>query len=259
MNDNPELCQQNPPGKRARDARHPRRRHNPAVGIVAVVEEFEEVAAVGVGEGRGSPVVDDQEGGAGEGGEEGAVAAVAFGDFEVVQEPGEALVEGGVALSAGGVGEGAGDVGLADAGGAGDGEVEGLVDVRAVGEFGEEALVEVAFAGVVDVFDGGAHAQSRLAEAVLEASVCADGGLSVEQEPEAFVERERVDVGRALLVFEGGGHAAQLQGAKAIEGGVRQHVRAPFSFWLASMAAVCRTLGSCLVAPASSFSTASGL
>ncbi len=83
-------------------------------------------------------------------------------------------------MSASGVGDGAGDVGLADAGGAGDGEVEGFVDPGAVGEFGEKALVEVAVAGVVDVFDGGVDAEPSLAEAVLEASVGAGGGFSVE-------------------------------------------------------------------------------
>ena len=57
---------------------------------VAVFEEFEEVAAVlGVELGE-SEVVEDEEVGFGEGGEELGVAAVAVGDGEVVEESGGA-------------------------------------------------------------------------------------------------------------------------------------------------------------------------
>ena len=64
-----------------------------AAGVVAVVEEFEEVAAVAVSERGDAPVFEQDEVEALQAGEEGAVAAVAFGDLEVVQESGEALVE----------------------------------------------------------------------------------------------------------------------------------------------------------------------
>ena len=99
------------------------------------VSVFEEVAAV-VGVERGeSEVVEDEEVGFGEGGEELGVSAVAAGDGEVVQEPGDAQVQCGEAVAAGVVSESTGEPGLADTGGAGDEDVEAFAQPASGGEW----------------------------------------------------------------------------------------------------------------------------
>ena len=116
---------------------------------------LEEVAAVvGVELGE-SEVVEDEEVGFGEGGEELGVAAVAAGDGEFVQEPGDAQVQCGEAVAAGVVSECTGEPGLADAGGSGDEDVEAFAQPTCGGEGVDECLVEAPWVAIVDVLDAG--------------------------------------------------------------------------------------------------------
>ena len=69
-----------------------------------------------------------------QGGEELGIASIAFGDAQVLEESGQAQVEGGVAGSTGAVCQGAGEPGFADAGGAGDEDIEVFPDPLAGGQ-----------------------------------------------------------------------------------------------------------------------------
>jgi len=91
---------------------------------VAFVKQFQQVAAIfRVGFGQ-SPVVEDQDLGSGESGQQFGVASVAFGESQFAQQLGEAEVLGGMAFAAGFVGQRASQPGFADPGGAGDHDVE---------------------------------------------------------------------------------------------------------------------------------------
>jgi len=76
--------------------------------LVAVLDDLQEVAALLVLEGSETPVVDDEQLGAGQAGEEPAVGAVASGDGEFLIQTRGAQVLGGEAGAAGALGEGAG-------------------------------------------------------------------------------------------------------------------------------------------------------
>ena len=79
---------------------------------VAVLDDLEQVAALGGVHRREAPVVEDEQVGFGKAGEELGVAAVAAADVEFGEQPWQAQVEGAEALAAGLVSERAGDAQL---------------------------------------------------------------------------------------------------------------------------------------------------
>ena len=81
---------------------------------VTVVEEFEKVPTIGVGEGGDTLIVENQDVIALQGREQGAVPTVTLRDFQFVQQSREALVESAVAFPARFVCQCACEVRLAD-------------------------------------------------------------------------------------------------------------------------------------------------
>ena len=76
---------------------------------VAVLDDFHEVAALIGVETVGSPVVEDEEIGLHEGPEQAGVSAVAAGQFQFGEHPGDAFVEDGEVVAAGLLAERAGE------------------------------------------------------------------------------------------------------------------------------------------------------
>lgn len=89
-------------------------------GLVAFVQEFQQVAAAGIIEQGQPPVVEHQHLDLGQGRHQRDEAPVGVGDGEFLQQPRQALIACRVALPTRGIGQGTGQVGLADPGGAGD-------------------------------------------------------------------------------------------------------------------------------------------
>ena len=114
---------------------------------VAIFEDLEEVAALGVLDGGEAPVVEDEDVEAGELGEQADLGAVGAGQGEVVREAGGARVVGAVALSTGLVREGAREKALPHLGGADEDDVLMLGDPPAGGELADEGLIESRRAG----------------------------------------------------------------------------------------------------------------
>ena len=81
---------------------------------VAVFHDLEQVPPFHVMDGREPPVVEHQDVGAGEAGEQLCVGAVRTRESELVEEPRGSAIEDAVAAPAGLLGQGAGDVGFAD-------------------------------------------------------------------------------------------------------------------------------------------------
>ena len=94
----------------------------------AVFQDFQQVTALLCVQFDQAPVIEDEDLCFRQGGKEFGVASVALGDSQVLEESGQAQVEGGVAHSAGAVRQGAGEPGFADAGGAGDEDIEVFAD-----------------------------------------------------------------------------------------------------------------------------------
>jgi len=69
--------------------------------IVAVFKYFEEVMPALVIEWLKPPVIDDEELGSGQSGEDSSIAAIDSGDAQFLKEPGETKIRGSVILPAG--------------------------------------------------------------------------------------------------------------------------------------------------------------
>ena len=95
---------------------------------VAVFQDFQQVTALLCVQFDQAPVIEDEGLGFRQGVEELGVASVPFGDAQLLEESGQAQVQGGVAEPAGAVCQGAGEPGFADAGGAGDEDIEVFPD-----------------------------------------------------------------------------------------------------------------------------------
>ncbi len=66
-------------------------------------------------------------------------------------------------------------------------------------------------------------AQPCPSETTGQAPVVALGDLAVDQQPEALVEAEFVDIGHGHLVGERRRHTGKLEGLELVQGGVFQH------------------------------------
>jgi hypothetical protein len=201
---------------------------------VAVFEEFKNIVALGVGEWGQAEVVEDEELGLGQTVEELGVGAVGPGERELAEEPGEAVEVGREAQAAGAVAEGASQIALARPGGAGDQDVVVVADPLAAGEPEDEALVQPAWGPEVDILRGSREVELGRLEQPREAAVVAERGLALDEEGEAVLEGEPVQVGHAHLFVEGLGHAGEAELVQAFEGLLDQHSGSP---WVAAVAA----------------------
>ena len=123
--------------------------------VVAILDDFEQVARLIGGERLRPPIVEDEQLDARERAQEPGVAGVAVGDGEVGEEPGHAGIEDGEVFPARLVAEGAGEPTLAQAARPGDEQIAALGDPVAGGELEEQRAVEPAGTLIVDVFDAG--------------------------------------------------------------------------------------------------------
>ncbi len=126
-------------------------------------------------------------------------------------------------LAAGFVREGTGQPGLADAGGPGDQHVEVLLDPLAGSQRLDQPLVESTWRLIVDVLQEGMMPQSCSTQPAGQTPVVALGDLPVDEQTEALLEAEFIDVGHGHLVGQRRRHAAKFEGLEFIQGGVFQH------------------------------------
>ena len=119
----------------------------------AIIEELEQIVALGIGERRKSEIVQDEDVEASELAKSADVGAVGTSQGELVEEPRGAAVQSALAFTASLLGERTGDVSLADAGCAGEDDVGVFFDPAAGGELADLCAIEIAAAAVVDVLD----------------------------------------------------------------------------------------------------------
>src|ERR1700734_3438903 len=122
---------------------------------VAIVDDFEQVAALLRGQRSQSPVVEDQKLDTGEALEEAYVPAIAACQCKCVEQAWHAIIEHRSIVTARLVSERAGEPALAGAGFPGDQEVVSPPDPVAGCELGEQRLVETAGRLGVEILDGG--------------------------------------------------------------------------------------------------------
>ena len=171
------------------------RGHDRGAQSMAVLDDFEQVASVLGAEFRNPPIVDDQDGGLGDRGEQLGIAPVGARDGQLGQQPREAPIRGAVSIAACAVGEGARYPTLSHPGRSGDEAVEMLADPAPVGERQHEVTVEPAGLSEVDVLDARRMTQPGAPQPVGELARGALGEFSVDDEPEALLERQGLDLG----------------------------------------------------------------
>ena len=192
---------------------------------VAVIEDLEEISALGVVEGHHAEVVESEELGTQQAVEKLGIGTVCLGESEVVEEPGEPEISGGQTMSAGGLGEGTPEVGLARAGGSGDEDDLVLSDPAAAGETKYDGLVEAARGSEVDILEAGIEAQLGDLQKPSESAVLALGGLAFEEQREPILEADGLHVGDSELLGEGLSHAGESECVEPVERGFDEHVR----------------------------------
>jgi len=202
--------------------------HEGGAATVAVLQDFEQVAALAIGQRGEAPVIEDHEVGFGQGGEQLAVGAVGAGKAEVVEQARQTEVADGEAVPAGALPKGAGDVGLAGAGRADEQHGLMLADPLARGEAQQERAVESAGAAEVEVLEGRrGEAEPGELQQPGESPVGAGGDFALDEEGEAVLEAEPGEVPLAQLLTEGGGHPGQAEGVKLFDGLLDQHKGSP--------------------------------
>jgi hypothetical protein len=77
---------------------------------------------------------------------------------------------------------------------------------------------------VVEVFDTGIVAQLGAAQTAAHAPVIAIVHLAVNEQPEALLKSQCIDIGGVHLLGQGGGHTGELEAVQFIESGMVQHV-----------------------------------
>jgi len=129
-------------------------------GVVAVLDDFEQISRLIGVERFGPPIVEDEQFCARDRAQKPGVTSIAMGDRQIGEQPRHAVVEDGYILPAGFLAERAGEPTLSQPARSGDEQVAALVDPVAGGEFEEQGAIEPARAVVIDILDAGRMAQA---------------------------------------------------------------------------------------------------
>ncbi len=170
----------------------------------AIVEQFEQIIAFGLTDRCETPIVEDQEIGAGELLQAATEATVAVGDAQFFEQAAEARVEDGKALATRGLAQRTGEPGLAEAGGAGDEDVVSGANPVGAGEACELTRIETTGTAGVEVLNAGTGIlELGLFEQTFQAPRIAPGEFAIDQEAEAVFEGEAGGQRLGELLFEG--------------------------------------------------------
>jgi len=180
-------------------------------GVDAVIEDFEQIRSILSRQCREPPVIQHDERGFRGRLEELDVAAIAVRNSEFLDETRHAPVLNRSALPAALLRESAGEPGLAGTGSAGDQEVLRTPEPLAGSESGDLLFIEAAGCFVIDILDASVgDLQARAAQQPRAALIVSIQPFSVDDEGNAFIERERMDRGSLLLLLERLDHAMEL-------------------------------------------------
>src|SRR5580658_8998029 len=198
--------------------------HNRRAAAMAIVDDFEQVAALLRGQWRQPPVIEDQKLDTGEALEEAYIPSVAACQCKCVEQAWYAIVEHRSIVTARLVSERAGEPALAGAGFPSDQEVVSPPDPVAGRELGEQRLVETARRLCVEVLDGGGLPEVGKLEPGDETPAFALDGLAIDEEADPLLEHERSNRGLLPLLLERLGHADETEGDQPIVCGMWKHV-----------------------------------
>jgi len=136
--------------------------------LMAIVDDLQQISLLGRGQQRRPPVVEYQQVDRREALEECEGATVASGEFQVVEQPTQTLIEECMPFQKGRVRQSAGDEALADAGGSGDQHVLMPTEPLARGEREDQSLLQSATGAVVQFRQRGILPQGHRTETPLK-------------------------------------------------------------------------------------------
>ena len=86
-----------------------------------------------------------------------------------------------------------------------------------------QGFIQSPRVAIVDILQGGIVFESGASQPAGGASVVPFGYLPVDEQAEAFLEAEGIDIGHGHLLGEGGSHTGAFQGVEFVQGGMYQH------------------------------------
>ena len=190
---------------------------------MAIIKELQKVAPFGRIENREPPVVEDEELNATDGFEQAAIAAVASSEGERIEQARDAMILNRAIVAASFVAEGASNPAFAQPGCPCDEQVLIAVDPVTADQPGEDGAVDAAWRAQIDVFHACALAQRGELEAGRETFGVSFGGFAIDQQSDAFLERQGIEIRRSSLLLQGFGHSGQAECDQPFMGWMRQH------------------------------------
>jgi len=193
-------------------------------GSVAILENFEEIAPLGIGDRSNGKIVEHEEVESREASQDAREGAVGPGEAQLVEESRRAAVGSTMAVATSLVSEGAREVGLAGACCTRDEHAVVLLDPSAGGELAQHGLVEIAARVALDTFDARlAEPELGLLESAPDALGLASHPLRFDEQREALVEGHGLDVGVALLLIPRSGHRQEAKRLESFESWFFEH------------------------------------
>jgi len=147
---------------------------------VPIIEQFQEIAAVLIGQGRQPPVIQHYEVRLGEIPEQASIAAIAFGDRQVPEEPRESQVQGGEAQPTRHLRQRTGQIRLAGSRRAHNQHIVVQAHPLTGGERGDDAFVEPPRVAIIEIFQGGAAGEPGLGQSPRQPVIVPDRALAID-------------------------------------------------------------------------------
>jgi hypothetical protein len=155
-------------------------------GAVPILDDFQQVVAFVLGQGFEAEVVQDQQVESGQLPQGFAVAAVAAGDAQFVEQPARPFIAHAQSLSARGLAEGASQPTFPGAGRPRQMQVLMRANPVAVDERDDLRTIQTAFGLIVNLLDAGLLFQVRRIEQPLQATILTMRALAIHQQRKAF-------------------------------------------------------------------------
>ncbi len=161
--------------------------HESGAEAVTIFEKFQKVPALIVGQGGQAPVIQDDQLGFRQGGQELGITPIPFGDLKVLEETGETEIANRVALSTGFVGQRTSHEGFTASGRAGNEDIVVLSDPVAGTQLGDQGFIQAAGMAEVDILQGRLLAQPGLMETGFQTAIFPVGYFPIDEQTQAFL------------------------------------------------------------------------
>lgn len=150
---------------------------------MAIIEEFQEIPAMLIGQRSQPPVIQHHEVGLGETPEHAPISAIAFGDCEFPEEPWESQIQGGAAQPTGHLRQRTGQIRLARAGGPHDQHIVMAANPLTRGQGRDHTFIQSSGMSIIEIFQRGAAGEPGLGQPPRQPVIVPDRALAIKIAP----------------------------------------------------------------------------